>query len=223
MPTCGLAATGSAATCTRFAWLPAVPQGTAQVKYAVAGEELETTGVGYHDHNWGNVGLMKVVHDWYWARGQAGPYSVIASYITSGKQYGFEPIPIFMLARDNLVIGDDPAGVRFEREGIYTDGTTGKPVATTTRYTYEEGDDGYVVSFNRTRDLSLSRMIDNVKGLKQFAARLARFDGAYLRFAGDIEVSHRRGGHVIETQGRGDLGADVLRPRARGIDRRKRS
>ena len=47
-----------------FAWLPAVPQGTAQVKYAVAGEELETTGVGYHDHNWGNVGLMKVVHDW---------------------------------------------------------------------------------------------------------------------------------------------------------------
>ena len=42
-------------------------------------------------------------------------------------------------------------------------------------------------------------MIDNVKGLKQFAARLARFDGAYLRFAGDIEVSHRRGGQVIET------------------------
>ena len=30
-------------------------------------------------------------------------------------------------------------------------------------------------------------------------ARLARFDGAYLRFAGDIEVSHRRGGQVIET------------------------
>jgi hypothetical protein len=27
--------------------------------------------VGYHDHSWGNVGLMKVVHDWYWARGQA--------------------------------------------------------------------------------------------------------------------------------------------------------
>ena len=124
---------------------------------------------------------------------------MIASYITSAKQYGFEPIPIVMLARDNVVIGDDPAGVRFEREGIYTDGTTAKPVATTTRYTYEEGDDRYVVSFTRTRDLSLSRMIDNVKGLKQFAARLARFDGAYLRFAGDIEVSHRRGGHVIET------------------------
>jgi len=30
-------------------------------------------------------------------------------------------------------------------------------------------------------------------------ARLARFDGAYLRFARDIEVSQRRGGRVIET------------------------
>src|SRR5450631_2711562 len=52
---------------------------------------------------WRHVGLMKVVHDWYWARGQAGPYSVIASYITSAKRYGFEPIPIFMLVRDDVL------------------------------------------------------------------------------------------------------------------------
>ncbi len=64
---------------------------------------------------------LQVVHDWYWARGQAGPYSVIASYITAAKEYGFEPIPIFMLARDNAVIGDDPARVTFERDGVYID------------------------------------------------------------------------------------------------------
>jgi hypothetical protein len=44
-----------------------------------------------------------------------------------------------MLARDNVLVGDDPAGVTFEREGVYTDQTTGKPVAATTRYTYEGG------------------------------------------------------------------------------------
>ncbi|HEX4865678.1 MAG TPA: hypothetical protein VFV02_16535 [Acidimicrobiales bacterium] len=146
-----------------------------------------------------SVGLPKVVHDWYWARGQAGPYSVIASYITSAKRYGFEPIPIFMLARDNVVIGDDPAKVTFEREGIYNDQTTGKPLATTTRYVYQDGEDQYVVSFTRTRDLTLSRMIDDVKGVKHLAARLARFDGAYLRFAGDIEVAHHNGTELIET------------------------
>jgi CrtC N-terminal lipocalin domain len=182
-----------------FAWLPSVPQGAVAVRYTVEREEHETTGVGYHDHNWGNVGLMKVVHDWYWARGQAGPYSVIASYITATKRYGFEPIPIFMLARDNAVIADDPTKVTFERQGVYTDDTTGKPVAQQTRYIYQDGEDRYVVSFTRRRDLTRSRMIDSVKGLKHVAARLVRFDGAYLRFAGDIEVSHHHGGELIET------------------------
>jgi hypothetical protein len=182
-----------------FAWLPSVPKGEVNVTYSVDGVQHETTGVGYHDHNWGNVGLMKVVHDWYWARGKAGPYAVIASYITAAQEYGFEPIPIFMLARDNVIIGDDPAKVTFEREGVYTDETTGKPVATTTRYTYRDGEDRYVVSFTRTHDLSVARMLDSIKGIKRIAAKLAHFDGAYLRFAGDIEISRERGGELVET------------------------
>jgi hypothetical protein len=103
-----------------------------------------------------------------------------------------------MLARDNVVIGDDPAKVTFERDGVYTDETTRKPVATTTGYTYQDGADRYLVSFTRTRDLTLSPMIDNIHGFKHVAARLARFDGAYLRFAGDLEVSHHRGSELIE-------------------------
>jgi hypothetical protein len=182
-----------------FAWLPAVPEGAVTATYCVGGERHETTGVGYHDHNWGNVALMKVVHDWYWARGQAGPYSVIASYITSAGKYGYEPIPIFMLARDHALVGDDPARVTFEREGVYTDQATGKPVAATTRYTYADGEDRYVVSFTRSQDLSESRMIDSVRGIKHIAARLARFDGAYLRFSGDLEISRYHGGELDET------------------------
>lgn len=114
-----------------FTWLASVPQGAVTVTYSVDGKRHETTGVGYHDHNWGNVGLMKVVHHWYWARGQAGPYSVIACYITAAQRYGFEPIPIFMLARDSVPVGDDTAKVTFAREGVYTDQATGKPVAAT--------------------------------------------------------------------------------------------
>ena len=182
-----------------FAWLPAVPQGAVTVTYSVDGKQHETTGVGYHDHNWGNAGLMKVVHDWYWARGQAGPYSVIAAYITSAKRYGFEPIPIFMLARDHVLVGDSPAKVTFEREGVYADQATGKPVAATTRYTYSGGEDRYVVSFTRSHDLSATRMVDTIKGVRHIAARLAHFDGAYLRFTGDIEISRYRGGELAET------------------------
>src|SRR5258708_22065739 len=97
-----------------------------------------------------------------------------------------------MLARDNVLVGDDPANVTFEREGVYTDQATGKPVAATTRYTYQNGDDRYVVSFTRTHDLSASRMIDTIKRVKHIAAKLAHFDGSYLRFTGDLEISRYR-------------------------------
>ena len=61
--------------------------------------------------------------------------ATIVAFLAGGiaKQYGFELIPIFILARDNVHVGDDPAGVTFEREGVYTDQTTDKPVAATTR------------------------------------------------------------------------------------------
>lgn len=36
--------------------------------------------------------------------------------------------------------------VRFETEGVYTDEITGKPVATVSRYVYEQNDDRIVVS-----------------------------------------------------------------------------
>jgi hypothetical protein len=93
-----------------FAWLPSVPQGKVTATYTIGDDRHESTGVGYHDHNWGNVGLMEIVHDWYWARGQAGPYSVIASYITAHEKYGYAPIPVFMLARDGVLIGERAAG-----------------------------------------------------------------------------------------------------------------
>jgi hypothetical protein len=82
---------------------------------------------------------------------------------------------------------------------LYTDETTGKPVAATTRYTYQNGEDRYVVSFTRTHDLSATRMVDALKGVKRVAAKLVRFDGAYLRFVGDIEISRHRGGGLLET------------------------
>jgi CrtC N-terminal lipocalin domain len=181
-----------------FAWLPSVPQGRVEAEYSIAGEAHASSGVGYHDHNWGNVGLMKVIHDWYWARGQAGPYSVIASYITAHEKYDYAAIPILMIARDGRIIADDASKVRFETENVFTDPHTGKPVAGITRYTYEDGDDRYEVTFTRHEDLVRARMIDATKGIKRLAARAVGFDGAYLRFTGECSVRRFERGVLVE-------------------------
>jgi hypothetical protein len=83
-----------------FAWLPSVPQGRVEATYRVDGTSRTVAGVGYHDHNWGNAPMLDLMHHWYWARGAAGPYSVIASFITAEKRYGYDSLPVFMLARD---------------------------------------------------------------------------------------------------------------------------
>ncbi len=184
-----------------FAWLPSVPQGDVQVTYRIGGESHTASGIGYHDHNWGNAPLLEVVHNWYWGRGQVGPYSVIASYITAHKRFGYETVPIFMLAKDGVIIADDATKVRFDAEGIFTDSHTGKPIADVTRYTYEDGDERYIVTFTRERDLARARMIDSVKGVKRIVAMIARFDGAYLRFTGDCRVERFRGDTLVEEFG----------------------
>ncbi|GAA1060114.1 lipocalin-like domain-containing protein [Agromyces bracchium] len=184
-----------------FAWLPSVPQGTVTGTLTLDGATRAISGVGYHDHNWGNVPLPSIVHDWYWARGQAGPYSVIASYITAVEKLGFQAIPVFMLARDGEIVADDASRVRFETDDVFTDGVTGKPVASVVRYTYADGDDEIVVEFTRERDLVRARMADELSPVKRLLARLARFDGAYLRFAGPITVTVRRGGALVERHG----------------------
>jgi len=97
-----------------------------------------------------------------------------------------------MLARDGEVIAEDPERVRFEALDVYTDALTGKPVARTTRYTYAGDDERWVVTFTRESDLSRSRMIEDLHGPKRVLAHLARFDGAYLRFAGTLAIEHHR-------------------------------
>jgi hypothetical protein len=182
-----------------FAWLPSVPQGGVNVTYSVGGKRRSAAGVGYHDHNWGNASMPDLMHHWYWARGAAGPYSVIASYITTEKRYGYEALPVFMLARNGKLIGDDSGKVTFEELGRYTDTATGKPVGNITRYTYTDAGEQYVITFSRFSDLASDRFIDELKGPKKVAAMLIGFDGAYLRFTGELRLERYHGEQLVET------------------------
>jgi hypothetical protein len=103
-----------------------------------------------------------------------------------------------MLAKDGEIVAGDASKVTFAREDIYTETTTGKPVAGVTRYTYEDGDDRYIVTFTRRQDLARDRMIDSIHGFKRLAATIAGFDGAYLRFTGECRVQVFHAGTLVD-------------------------
>jgi hypothetical protein len=144
-----------------FAWLPSVPQGRVRVDLVLDGVREHLTGVGYHDHNWGDVAMTKLINHWYWGRAQAGPYSIVASYITAEEKYSNTELPIFMLAKDGAVIADDPDKVRFWLEGEQVDEHSGKPFAQVVNYEYEDGAHRYVIRFQRETTMVDERMIDH--------------------------------------------------------------
>ncbi len=183
-----------------FAWLPSVPQGKVQATLTIGDESSTLSGVGYHDHNWGNVDMMKVINHWYWGRGQAGPYTVIACYLYAEKRYGFRELPIFMLARDGSVIADDNAKVTFTSGDAEVDEETGKPVHDELVYTYSDGRESYVITWQRHETILRDKFLDDIGGVTRLMARLVGFDGAYLRFTGDLTVERQDGGAIVETE-----------------------
>lgn len=182
-----------------FAWVIPVPQGTVEADITIADTHYRATGIGYHDHNWGNVSMPSMLCNWYWARGRIGDYTAVSTFITCGKKYGYRQFPLLMLARDGKIVAEDPALVTFNISDVQVDPLTRKPVANVSRYTYQGEQERYVVTFKREQTILAQRHIDQVKGIKHVLARLIRFDGAYHRFVGEIQLDHYEHDRLVET------------------------
>jgi hypothetical protein len=173
-----------------FAWLPSVPQGTVPASYTVDGRAHHASGIGYHDHNWGDAPMPELMHDWYWARGEVGHHTVVASYITAEEKYGYTPITIFLLARGSQIITDEVSKVTFSTADVVTDTVTGKPVADITCYDYHHGDERYLITYTRKKTILQARFLEGMNPDERALAERVGFDGAYLRFTGDLTLRH---------------------------------
>jgi hypothetical protein len=112
---------------------------------------------------------------------------------------GLSMAPSWLMMRDDgKLIADDGTKVTFEMLGNYTDTNTGKPVAGVTRYTYTGGDERCVVTYTRHSDLSAIKFVEDLHGPKKIAAKLIGFDGAYLRFAGEVRIERYQGEQLVE-------------------------
>lgn len=182
-----------------FAWLPSVPQGKVKIKYSVAGKTTEATGIGYHDHNWGDAPMPSLIQDWYWARAKIGPYTVIASYATAAKKYGYTPYTVFLLAKDGEVVADDEAKVVFGTQDNVSDAVLGAPVANISTYTYSDEDTEYVVTFKREATILRLQFRDELSLFKRLLAKLLFINPGYMRFKGSAKVEKRINGEIVES------------------------
>lgn len=184
-----------------FAWLPAIPEGTAVADITYdGGKELHLVGSGYHDHNWGNISMLKLMHHWYWGRAKVGDYKIISAWITAEKKYGYRDFDVFMLAKNGEIIGDNSNHTLvFKPEERYIDADTGKPVFNKVIYEYTtEGGELYRITYDRHGDINKTRFTDVLPFPLGFLAKLVGFDGGYHRFEGTATVERLLGDTVVE-------------------------
>lgn len=184
-----------------FAWLPAIPEGkaVADITYN-GGKKLHLEGSGYHDHNWGNISMMSLMHHWYWGRAKIGDYKVISSWITAEKKYGYKGHDVFMIAKNGEILGDNSNHtLKFLPQDRYVDEYTGKPVYNKVIYEYvTESGEEYRITYDRQGDINKTRFVDVLPKPLGLLAKMGGFDGGYLRFTGTASIEKMVDGAVVE-------------------------
>jgi len=103
-----------AVTGHHFDWIVPLPRARVEGVLTINGRRSTVAGVGYHDHNWGNLYLPAAFSRWTWGRVLDGEWTLIFGDVVGRGKTPSHVTP-FMLARgDEILLATDRACVRGE-------------------------------------------------------------------------------------------------------------
>jgi CrtC N-terminal lipocalin domain len=77
-------------------WTIAQPRANVTGTLTVNGKDMPVKGIGYHDHNWGNVALSDMYNYWYWGRIFLPDYTFIYSVGEMTDALGKKPSSVIL-------------------------------------------------------------------------------------------------------------------------------
>jgi predicted secreted hydrolase len=180
-----------------FAWLPAIPYGEVAGTLTYDGQPHALYGTGYHDHNWGNVGLNEVLSHWYWGRGHLGDYSLIFAQMIATPAYARQALPIFLLAKGDRILAEDARPLTLQTGDEQTH-PSGKTYAGRLDFDWQ-GSAGQVhLALRQPRLIEAISMLTYLPRWQQALARLFT-NPYYFRFEADLELKiDLAGEHIVE-------------------------
>ena len=87
-----------------FGWVVPLPKAKVEGTIKVHDETISVKGMGYHDHNWITLNMIKIVNYWHWGRIYSENLTVVYAYIQSNKKMDKYIIPVLMLAINDKII-----------------------------------------------------------------------------------------------------------------------
>ena len=188
-----------------FGWLAAVPHGTVTGTLKYDGAVHQVGGSMYHDHNWGNVGLEEVLSHWYWGRARVGQYTVIFVEMTAARRFGYQKMPVFMLAHEDRILIGDGRPLKMQA-GDFVRHSGGREYPQQVSFDWQDDAGRVTISLCDLQIIEATTLLSSLPRWKQRLARLVGATPFYFRFnaamrldvALDYLVSHEQGGALYE-------------------------
>jgi len=170
-----------------FAWLPSVPYGAVSGTLTYDGQTHTVTGTGYHDHNWGNVGLNEVMDHWYWGRAHIGDYTLIYVEQIGAKAFGYTRMPVFLLAKgDQILTGDGSALTMQAADFVPYAG--GRSYPREVDFHWQSGDDTIHLRMRKSKLIEGASLLLSFPAWQRPLLRLLA-NPFYFRFNAELELS----------------------------------
>ncbi len=169
-----------------FAWLVAVPRGNVKVNFSIDKTTYNLTGKGYHDHNWGNYPMYKLIHHWYWSRTQFDNYTVIAADVVANSHYGYKDFVLFAVFRDGQLLTHSTDSVQFY-QSVPNPIPPHKLLSSHLLFRYSNNTNTYELQLDQKQIISTVRLAETVisfKPLARILESLFGFNATYYRMTG---------------------------------------
>jgi len=167
-----------------FGWVVAVPKGDVKIEYTIDDKTIKTEGTCYHDHNWGNISLHKVINHWYWSRSEFGPYTIISSQIIPEKEYGSNAINLIYIVKDGIKIADNAEYFEVFKNHREIQEVGKKPMSNELIYSYKDENIKFNLHLIKEKNIIATYLIQQ-EFKRKLAKFLTGFNGAYYRITGD--------------------------------------
>ncbi len=132
-----------------FAWLCSVPSGLMEGTITKAGKEVKVKGNGYHDHNWGNVPMSKILSDWYWGRADINGITLVSANVRFKEEAGGRETPLVYITKgEDIILNAINEELSFLSGHKIHHPETGKAYNSDAMYIYENGDDRVYIRLN---------------------------------------------------------------------------
>ncbi len=174
-----------------FAWLPAIPFGKCEGTLTLDGKTCKVKGEGYHDHNWGNVFLGRVMDHWFWGRARIGDFSTIFVEMNATKKFGRIKIPVFLLANKKKILVEDSRPLKLTTSGMVKH-PDGHSYPLRLDFDWHSGNDSVRLALRKPRLIEATSLLGMLPPWQQKLARLV-VKPYYFRFDAEATLQVRVG------------------------------